>query len=76
VSGIVVFFVLKARALAPLALGEYADHGAHHHHHDHREQASAVLVVIGDSIHNALDGVIIGAAFLTDRSSASSRPLR
>ena len=25
-----------------------------------------MLVLIGDSIHNALDGVIIGAAFLTD----------
>src|SRR5262245_5094909 len=67
VAGIVVFFVLEKLVLWRHShSGEYADHGAHHAHHEHREQASAVLVVIGDSIHNALDGVIIGAAFLTD----------
>jgi len=66
-AGIVLFFVLEKLVLWRHShSGEYADHGAHHHHHEHREQASAVLVIIGDSIHNALDGVIIGAAFLTD----------
>ena len=40
-------------------------HG-HNHAHDHgRDSASGVLVIIGDSIHNALDGVLIAAAFLT-----------
>jgi zinc and cadmium transporter len=67
VTGIVVFFVLEKLVLWRHShSGEYADHGAHHAHHEHREQASAVLVIIGDSIHNAIDGVIIGAAFLTD----------
>lgn len=69
VTGIVVFFVLEKLVLWRHShSSEYADHGAHHAHHEHREQASAVLVIIGDSIHNALDGVIIGAAFLTDTS--------
>jgi zinc and cadmium transporter len=69
VAGIVVFFVLEKLVLWRHShSSEYADHGAHHAHHEHREQASAVLVIIGDSIHNALDGVIIGAAFLTDVS--------
>jgi zinc and cadmium transporter len=40
------------------------DHG-HHDGHDHgRAAASGVLVIIGDSVHNALDGVLIAAAFL------------
>ena len=39
------------------------------HGHDHgRDAASGVLVIIGDSIHNALDGVLIAAAFLTSFS--------
>jgi zinc and cadmium transporter len=32
----------------------------------HRGQATVVLVLVGDSIHNALDGVLIAAAFLTN----------
>jgi zinc and cadmium transporter len=51
------------------------DHGDGHAHndghahqggHDHgRAAASGVLVIIGDSVHNALDGILIAAAFLT-----------
>ena len=42
------------------------DHGHDHGGHDHgRAAASGVLVIIGDSVHNALDGVLIAAAFLT-----------
>jgi zinc and cadmium transporter len=63
------------------AHGHGHDHGhahgngdAHGHEHAHahghdgdsgRAAASGVLVIIGDSIHNALDGVLIAAAFLT-----------
>lgn len=67
VAGIGIFFILEKAVLWRHShSGEYADHGAHHHHHQHREEASAVLVLIGDSMHNALDGVLIAAAFLTD----------
>lgn len=38
-----------------------------HHHHEHgKEKANNSLVIIGDTLHNALDGVAIGAAFLID----------
>jgi zinc and cadmium transporter len=41
-------------------------HGYDTHGHDHsRDGAAGVLVLIGDSIHNALDGILIAAAFLT-----------
>lgn len=41
-------------------------HGhAHDHGHSH-DGAAGVLVLIGDSIHNALDGILIAAAFLTN----------
>jgi len=45
------------------------DHGGfgHDHGHDHgRDAATGVLVLIGDSVHNALDGILIAAAFLTN----------
>lgn len=38
-----------------------------HHHHEHgKESTTNSLVIIGDIVHNALDGIAIGAAFLID----------
>lgn len=41
----------------------------HHHHHDDgdvsaKDKTHVTLVIIGDTLHNAIDGVAIGAAFL------------
>jgi len=38
-----------------------------HHHHDHgdaKRDPKAALIIVGDTLHNALDGVAIAASFL------------
>src|SRR3990170_4935124 len=36
-----------------------------HHHHGHGEKPTVFLVLIGDGVHNFIDGVAIAAGFLT-----------
>ncbi len=55
-TGIILFFLLE-RFLTWF----------HHHHEntsDHDESHKASMVIIGDTLHNALDGVAIAASFL------------
>lgn len=54
-------------ALAGMLIFFFAERFLHwfHHHHQHEDaDPSKSLIVIGDTAHNALDGVAIAAAFL------------
>jgi zinc and cadmium transporter len=63
--GLGIFFVIEKAVLWWHTHANGHDHDGHHHHDHGRDAASGVLVIIGDSVHNALDGVLIAAAFLT-----------
>jgi zinc and cadmium transporter len=76
-AGIALFFVLEKFLLWRHCHDDHCDehpvsneqgHGhGHDHKHEHaRKKASGALVLVGDALHNALDGVLIAAAFLTD----------
>lgn len=59
-GGFLVFFALER------LLGWFHHHEEHHHSavHGQRDATHQWLVIIGDTVHNAIDGVALGAAFL------------
>lgn len=66
-AGVLAFFLLEK-----LALWRHAHVHAHHppaeaHAAENRRRIAA-LVVIGDGVHNAVDGILIASAFIVDTS--------
>ena len=66
--GILIFFVMEKLVLWRHCHTEHCEahevHGSASHGHDRGR--SGMMVMVGDTIHNLVDGVIIAAAFLAD----------
>ena len=58
--GVIVFYVIET-----FLYWYHCHYGHHHHRKKHKIQPFAWLNLIGDGVHNFVDGMIIAAAYLT-----------
>ena len=66
-AGILGFFVLEKLLIwRHCHSGSCEAHGDDEHSDHHGHKSAGTLIIIGDGIHNFVDGILIAAAFLTD----------
>ena len=68
-AGLIAFFVLEKLAVMRHSHHHEGDGHDHHHGHDRDEAGpGGTLILVGDTIHNFADGVLVAAAFMADTS--------